>query len=719
MCDMRIRHSLGLWGVILLTVVMLVSFLSCKSGVMRPETSSKVKTHTIRITLFPEKHEFKARDHMLLDNQGSAIMLSLNENFEILSVKVNGVEATFQFGEIPELSESARLEDDNVAAEESLAGGLRISVPSPGKHKVEIEYRGTVYDKPDSSQFTREYVANQTTGIINEEGSFLSPETVWYPRGSEEMSRFEVITITPEGYETITQGARIKHEAVSGMVHTHWKNENPADVLYLQAGPYQIQEDEVEGIKIFTYFFPGGEEVAALYLEKSKQYLSMYNRLLGKYPHPKFAVVENFFETGYGMPSWTLLGKTVVRLPWIPDTSLPHEICHNWWGNGVFVDYSFGNWCEGLTVYCADYLLKKKVTAQGGVDYRRQINRDYASYVRQRNDFPLREFKVRHDPATRAVGYGKSMMVFHILQRKVGEEKFFESLRQLVSEFLFKKASWKDVLGVFEASCGIMLDEFFAQWVERAGAPVLKLQDVTVSENDSGYSVGFKIIQEGSPYALDIPVMITTAGEDFQGNFMFDSVQKEVSLQVKSKPLRMEVDPAHELFRRLYPEEIPPSIAKVFGSEKQIIVLPRLEGEEKLNQYRAAADLINKTKTASIKFDDEVDPKELEAVSIIVLGVPSEGTGIRGLLHEAKRDPPWDEKLTGAEDAATVLVYDHPQNGQHGIMFIEAQSRAEILSIARKLPHYGKYSYLLFLGSQNIAKGIWEVESSPLIHVFE
>lgn len=671
------------------------------------------------MTLFPEKHAFAAKDHMLVDSQGSAIILKLNKDFIIQSVKVDEAEATFQFGEVPGKAETSKLEDDNVFAEESLAGEVVVEVSTPGEHKVEIVYQGTVYDKPDSSQFTREYVENQTTGIISEEGSFLSPETVWYPQGSEEMSRFEVMTITPEGYETVTQGARVKREIVSGRLHTHWKNENPADVLYLQAGPYQIQEDEVEGTKIFTYFFTGGEGVASLYLKKSKQYLSMYNQLLGKYPHSKFAVVENFFETGYGMPSWTLLGKTVVRLPWIPDTSLPHEICHNWWGNGVFVDYEFGNWCEGLTVYCADYLLKEKMAAEGGMDYRRQINRDYASYVRGRNDFPLGEFKVRHDPATRAVGYGKSMMVFHILQRKVGKEKFFKSLRQLVSGFLFKKVSWKDVLDVFESTSGVVLDEFYAQWIERAGAPVLKLKDVTVSGNEEGYSVDFKIDQEGSPYALDIPVLINTEGEDFWGNFMLDTLQKEVNLLIKSKPLRMEMDPAHELFRRLYPEEIPASIAKVFGSENQIIVLPRKEREERLSQYRAAAKLINKTKTASVKFDDEVSPEELETVSVIILGFPADGTGAQELLQTVKRNPPWDMRLRGAEDAGAVVVYNHPLAEEHGIMVIETQPKADVLSIARKLPHYGKYSYLLFHGGQNMAKGIWTVESSPLIHVFE
>ena len=60
------------------------------------------------------------------------------------------------------------------------------------------------------------------------------------------------------------------------------------------------------------------------------------------------------------MPSFTLLGSQVIRLPFILASSYPHEILHNWWGNSVFVDYESGNWCEGLTAYMADHLIQEQ-----------------------------------------------------------------------------------------------------------------------------------------------------------------------------------------------------------------------------------------------------------------------------------------------------------------------------------------------------------------------
>lgn len=86
----------------------------------------------------------------------------------------------------------------------------------------------------------------------------------------------------------------------------------------------------------------------------------MYRKLIGPYPYWKFALIENFWETGYGMPSFTLLGPQVIRFPFILHSSYPHELLHNWWGNSVYVDFKKGNWCEGLTAYLADHLIQEQ-----------------------------------------------------------------------------------------------------------------------------------------------------------------------------------------------------------------------------------------------------------------------------------------------------------------------------------------------------------------------
>ncbi len=158
----------------------------------------------------------------------------------------------------------------------------------------------------------------------------------------------------------------------------------------------------------------------------------MYSGLIGPYPYEKFALVENFWETGFGMPSFTLLGPTVIRLPFIINTSYPHEILHNWWGNSVFPDYEQGNWSEGLTAYLADHLMKEQ---QGsGAEYRMDTLQKYADYVLGSRDFPLTRFRSRHSSSTEAIGYGKSLMFFHMLRLELGDDTFRKGIREFYKQ---------------------------------------------------------------------------------------------------------------------------------------------------------------------------------------------------------------------------------------------------------------------------------------------
>jgi aminopeptidase N len=168
---------------------------------------------------------------------------------------------------------------------------------------------------------------------------------------------------------------------------SHWSESQPQDDIYLIAArfhAYHKRSDDVQA-EAQVYLREPDAALAERYLDATLEYLAFYSDLIGPYPFAKFALVENFWESGYGMPSFTLLGPRVIRLPFILQTSYPHEILHNWWGNGVYVDYESGNWSEGLTNYLADYWLMER--AGRGVEGRRDMLKSFADYVRRGGTF--------------------------------------------------------------------------------------------------------------------------------------------------------------------------------------------------------------------------------------------------------------------------------------------------------------------------------------------
>ena len=95
---------------------------------------------------------------------------------------------------------------------------------------------------------------------------------------------------------------------------------------------------------------------------------------------------------------------------------------HQWFGCAVSPDFERGNWCEGLATYFSDHLQAEgKNTAW---IYRRQLLAEFQKQQPKIMEFSLRDFTVGVGPPSRAVGYGKGTLVFHMLRRQVGDQAF-------------------------------------------------------------------------------------------------------------------------------------------------------------------------------------------------------------------------------------------------------------------------------------------------------
>jgi hypothetical protein len=73
-------------------------------------------------------------------------------------------------------------------------------------------------------------------------------------------------------------------------------------------------------------------------------------------------------------------------------------------------------------------------------------------------------------------------------------------------------------------------------------------------------------------------------------------------------------------------------------------------------------------------------------------------------------------KTLDREEYAVVVLARHRGNPDRALAWVAADDTAAMPGLARKLPHYGKYSYLGFTGDEpeNVLKGQWPVTRSPL-----
>lgn len=598
-----------------------------------------------------------------------------------------------------------------------------------GSGSFVVQYEGKIDFSFSGSKEDYARGFSESPGMISETGIYLAGSTFWVPALPEKDIAYTITTTLPAGWKTVSQGERTK-EITKGDQHIDsWKCDTPQEEVFLIGARFTEYSHKMNcGIDAMAFLRTPDEALAGKYLDVTEQYMDMYQKLTGPYPYTKFALVENFWETGYGMPSFTLLGEKIIRFPFILHSSYPHELLHNWWGNSVYVDFSKGNWCEGITAYEADHLISEQ--REQGEDYRRSTLQKFSNVVDETNDFPLNKFISRHDAASEAIGYGKSMMMMHMLRHTVGEENFKKGFALFYQNFKFKTASFDDIRISFETVTGKDLKPFFDQWLTRTGAPEIAINEAKVAKSGDKFHVSLVLEQKqkGDVFTVDIPIVMATEKKPETFVVNMKERKKTFEFDLNNEPLKLAVDPQYDVFRILDPMEVPPTWSKILASKDNLVVLPFKADENKKKLYQ---EFVSQWKAADNDQFEVVNDNELASLpanrTSWIIGFENKYAALinsaisnshSSLTGDSVR---YENHATAKANHSFVLTVYNGQNPDFNLAFIALDNKAAIEGLITKLPHYGKYSYLGFEGDEpvNVAKGEWPVLNSPLIKIFE
>jgi len=660
-------------------------------------------SHDLAVTLDPDTGRLTGSDRVRLTDCAQDILsIGLNPRIRIELVQINGVH------------QPAIITDAGTAIDLSATDrGVPI--------ELIIDYEGHFQDEAPVQPLNTDNPGYGVTGTISPRGTLLLGGAGWYPAIEGAVETVHLRVEAPAGISAVTAGRSIGVSTKDGKTVSRWQIDPPAERLALSAGRYVVSTSQADDIPTATYFLSEDQRLADTYLQATTEYIALYENQFGPYPFPKFAIVENFFPTGYGFPSYTLIGGRVLRMPFIVRTSLGHEIAHCWWGNGVRIDPSDGNWSEGLTSYVAEHLYQEMASPAAGREHRQQLLRNYATLVAPGEDFPLRQFSHRYNPLTKVIGYDKSAMIFHMLRQTVGDRAFQEGLRRLYATRLHRETNWKDIQTAFEYTAGSDLTWFFHQWLDRPGAPTLWLEAVQTTALSSKEHLVRGILRQSPPFfQLQVPVTLSSSASEAIVTVATDGPSTTFEITVSEVPTRLAADPESHVFRRLAPEEIPASINALKQKRPLLIVVPT--GPVTPAQRQTAATLARALGRSEIAIVQEknVDPDQLATNDLVMMGVPAHPLLKRTLEEKITLHPDGFDLNGQAYDAGQdnfFGVWPHPLSEDHtmAVLYGSATHQARI---ARKIPHYGRYSYLVFAETTNKVKGNWPTTVSPLVHVW-
>lgn len=531
---------------------------------------------------------------------------------------------------------------------------------------------------------------NARDNLISSRGIVLTSN--WHPLPQEDML-FSLRAELPQGFYGISESDTLPEQSANYVLNSAFSQAVRA--INLAAGPYQVEEEIIrEGLSLSTWFFKEDQYLSQQYLDAAKAYILRYEEEIGPFPYSHYAVVANRLPSGFGMPTFTLLGQMVLRLPFIKETSLGHEILHSWFGNSIEVAEDSGNWCEGLTSYLADF---SYATDKGeGVSHRKAALINYQNYVKQNSAIALNDFgSASHHQAMakakRAVGYNRSAMMFHQLRGLLGPEDFIQGLRLFAESFKGRPASWQDIQTSFETVSKKDLAPFFTQQLTRNDVPAFQINNVVTRVQQDSSSLSFTLSQlTEKPYNLMVPIQVTTVSGTH--NVIEEITEKDtlIDITLSEPPLSFAIDPEYNLFRKLESSEHPPVWSRFMGSENKLLVTANSTAKSRFAPFIKLAE----QQGWAIVDDELVTNQQLSENSILFLS--AESNAYRSLFGES----------TSTQKGFHLDIQNNPLNSKEVAILARSSSPDEAAAVLYKLKHYGKYSSLDFQKGRILKKEI-------------
>lgn len=376
------------------------------------------------------------------------------------------------------------------------------------------------------------------------------------------------VLIQPALWLPYKKDVRVQVEQFQAQVEdSHWQIIHaplgvPLDGFYLIFQGGFKYEQTLRGVgPIAVILKQEDSRLAQSLIQEARRAFDQYLHIFGAYPFSGhgFAIVENpWYPSGYGLAGATWIGSQVLRLPVFLSSSLPHEILHNWWGNSVYVDASQGNWSEGLTTYMSDYAQIHSEADKK--DYRLAQNLRYQWAFYKQTQIPLKEFRYRFDEASQALGYSKSMLLFHEIKEILGEKKWLTQLKQIFSDFLWQDLSFSSLLeSLMAQSHGLSRSHALDLW-SKPGQPKWELLSAKKTrQSDGRWLLSYRIGQHPNPYyypgVLFLSVQTSQGPQGFRVEW--NAVPEQSGdLLLNHEPIELALDPDFHSFRWVWPDEL-------------------------------------------------------------------------------------------------------------------------------------------------------------------
>lgn len=301
----------------------------------------------------------------------------------------------------------------------------------------------------------------------------------WWPCKqdlNDKIDNIDVYITAPSQYTSVSNGIeQAQTDNGNGTTTTHFQHNYPipAYLIAIAITEYTVYEQtagaEPNTFPIVNYIYPETADNSIAQLAVTPPIMDLYEELFETYP---------FHLEKYGHAQCSIGGgmehTTVSFMGGFGRELIAHELAHQWFGDkitcgswqDIWLNEGFATYLSGLVVEHMDSDEFFPAWKGDRIEYITSLP-DGSVYVPEADTLSVsRVFSSR-------LTYNKGAMVVHMLRYKLGDENFYQGIKNYLADtdFAYGYAKTPDLQAHLEAVSGMDLNEFFQDWVYGEGYP--------------------------------------------------------------------------------------------------------------------------------------------------------------------------------------------------------------------------------------------------------
>jgi aminopeptidase N len=293
-----------------------------------------------------------------------------------------------------------------------------------------------------------------------------------------DVSFYLVRVNAPADLKLVATGVETARQS-EGARQTVTFEQGPGRDFFLAASPdYVLTSAQAGETKVNSYALPGEEAAAKVTLDAAVRGLADFGKRFGPYPYTEFDVAATpMLALGIEYPGTVGVSERIYEQDYksnsgpaavIQESTLAHELAHQWFYNLVGNDQIDQPWLDEATAQYATWLYYLDVDGQAAADA-------WASTWGSRWDRTDRTQKPVGLPAAdytdreySSVVYGRGPMFLAALAERMGQDKFDQFLKDYSARFRWGIATTADFKAMASQACGCDLNDLYKEWLDPA-----------------------------------------------------------------------------------------------------------------------------------------------------------------------------------------------------------------------------------------------------------